>query len=127
MKQPKHHYLTHVHMWLFTLVLAGAVFLNLHYKGNNTISITGKFYGSHKAIDINGNTDTYYSFRSNDGSVWWDLAEYQMGFVPNANTEYILTYNNKGTTKVNKPCDCDPKFECECDVYDDVFVAIKRK
>ena len=112
---------------LLGLALTGALFLNIHHKENNTVSLTGKFYGYHKATDINGNTDTYYEFRSNDGSVWWDLTEYQMGFIPKVNAEYTLTYNNNGTTKANKPCDCDPEFECECEVYDDVFVGIERR
>lgn len=93
----------------------------------NNVSVTGKFYGHHEATDINGNTDTYYEFRSNDGSVWWDLTEYQMGFIPNGNTEYVFTYDNNGTTKENKPCDCAAEFECECEVYDDMFVGIERR
>lgn len=111
---------------LLALALAAAVFLNAHHKANDTISLTGKFYGHHEGTDLNGNTDTYYKFRSNDGSVWWDLTEYQMGFIPKENTEYIFTYDNNGTTKANKPCDCDPKYKCECEVYDDEFVSIKE-
>ena len=111
---------------LFALALTGALFLNIHHKVNNTISLTGKFYGHHEATDTNGNTDTYYSFKSNDGSVWWDLTEYQMGFIPNGNIEYVFTYNNNGTTKANKPCDCAPKYECECEVYDDEFVSVRE-
>lgn len=111
---------------LLALVLLGAVALNMYYKANNTISLTGKFYGHHEATDTNGNVDTYYHFKSDDGSVWWDLTEYQMGFIPNGNTKYIFTYSNNGTTKANKPCDCAPKDECECEVYDDMFVSIRE-
>lgn len=87
---------------------------------------TGKFYSSYEATDVNGNIDTYYEFRSNDGSVWWDLAEYQIDFVPKENTEYVFTYDNNGTTKENKPCDCAPEIKCECEVYDDIFVSVKE-
>lgn len=111
---------------LLVIALAVAVFCSINCKENDTISLTGKFYGNHEATDINGNTDTYYEFRSNDGSIWWDLTEYQMGFIPNRNAEYVFTYDNKGTTKANKPCDCAPEFECECEVYDDVFVGIRE-
>ena len=85
----------------------------------NNVSVQGKFYGSYEATDNNGNTDTYYDFRSNDGSVWWSLTEAQMGFVPKANTEYMFTYNNNGTK------DCSHE-DCECEVYDDTFVAIRE-
>ena len=112
---------------LLGLVVAGAALMYINFGGNaNQISLTGKFYGCHEATDINGNTDTYYEFRSDDGSVWWDLTEYQMGFIPKENTEYIFTYDNNGTTKANKPCDCAPKLECECEVYDDEFVCIRE-
>ena len=111
------------------LALVTAVVISMSFSScSNTgkITVAGQFYGHHKATDTNGNTDTYYHFKSNDGSVWWDLTEYQMGFIPNGNTEYIFTYNNNGTTKANKPCDCDPEFECECEVYDDVFVSVRE-
>ena len=85
----------------------------------NEISLTGKFYGHYEATDSNGNTDTYYDFRSDDGSVWWSLTEYQMGFVPKENTKYIFTYDNNGT----KDCSVE---DCECEVYDDTFVAIRE-
>lgn len=91
----------------------------------NVNKVAGKFYGHHEATDINGNTDTYYEFRSNDGSIWWDLTEYQMNFIPNENTEYILTYDNNGTTRENKPCDCASEFNCECEVYDDIFLSVE--
>jgi hypothetical protein len=88
----------------------------------NEISTVGKFDGSYEATDNNGITDTYYQFKANDGSVWWALTESQMGFIPDDNIEYTLTYDNNGTTKANKPCDC-----CECEVYDDVFLCIKGR
>ena len=87
----------------------------------NEISTVGKFDGSYEATDNNGNTDTYYQFKANDDSVWWALTESQMGFIPDESTEYTLTYDNNGTTKANKPCDC-----CECEVYDDVFISVRK-
>ena len=110
---------------VLTLMTTVLIILSLTSCANaNNVSLSGKFHGSHKATDINGNTDTYYHFKSNDGSVWWDLTEYQMGFIPNGDAEYVLTYNNNGTTKENKPCDC--VTDCECEVYDDEFVSLRE-
>jgi hypothetical protein len=88
----------------------------------NECTTVGKFDGTYEATDQNGITDTYYQFKANDDSVWWALTESQMSFVPDENKEYTLTYDNNGTTKANKPCDC-----CECEVYDDVFLGIKGR
>lgn len=107
---------------LLGLALAGAVALNIHCKGNNTISVVGNFHDTLETEDA-----TYYHFKSNDNEVWWLLKAEEMGFVPNKNAEYVLTYDNNGTTKANKPCDCAPKYECECEVYDDEFVSIQRR
>ena len=82
---------------------------------------TGQFHETIQATDINGNTDTYYQFKSNDNEVWWQLTAEEIGFIPNANTEYVLTYDNNGTT------DCDCSAECECEIYDDIFLRIERK
>ena len=94
-------------------------------ENTNECVAVGKFYGDMELTDTNGNTDTYYQFKSNDNKVWWALSAEEIGFIPNGNTEYTLTYDNNGTTKANKPCDCAPEFECECEVYDDVFLDIK--
>ena len=51
----------------------------------------------------------------------------KIGFVPTTNAEYVLTYDNNGTTKENKPCDCDPELDCECEVYDDVLLSVERR
>lgn len=93
----------------------------------NVHSVEGKFYGSIEGTDTNGNVNTYYQFRANDDSVWWLLTEEEMGFIPNGDTEYTLIYDDKGTTADNKPCDCKAEYECECEVYDDVFLSIERK
>lgn len=112
---------------LLAIMLFIAVGFNIYYKGNNNVSVIGKFDAPIDITDINGNTGTYYQFKSNDNEVWWLLNETEMGFIPNTNIEYILTYNNNGTIKANKPCDCAPQYECECEVYDDEFVSIKSK
>ena len=64
----------------------------------------------------------YYQFKSYDNTVGWVLSESEIGFEPSADKEYALLYCNNGTTKENKFCDCIQ--ECECDVYDDVFIEI---
>lgn len=94
---------------------------------SETIETVGKFYNNLDMKDINGNEDTYYQFKSNDNETWWLLTEEEIGHIPNENTEYVLTYNNNGTTKENKPCDCDPELDCECELYDDVLLSIERK
>lgn len=111
---------------LLGIALGCAVFLNIHYTQTNNVSIVGKFYGNIEGTDTNGNTDIYYQFKSNDDEVWWLFTAKEIGFVPNTNTEYTLTYNTNGTTRVNNPCDCTPELECECEVYDDEFVGIRE-
>lgn len=123
-------------------------------KESSIVAVRGKFYLSHEGTvyaspdssEI-GKTYTYYQFRSNDGSVWWSLTENQIGFIPDTLKdmidndiirgrrsieslsdlewkEYILIYDNMGTTSDNKPCDCLPEYECECELYDDEFIAL---
>ena len=106
---------------LLSLALIGAVAISCASE----TSVTGKFYGICVATDTNGNINTYYLFKSNDNSVWWQLTAEEIGFVPKTNEEYTLTYDNNGTNKANKSCDCAPEFECECEVYDDIFISIK--
>ena len=85
-----------------------------------TEKATGKF--TNEYIDVDGKK--YYQFKSNDDSVWWTLTESDMGIVPSMQNEYTLLYCNNGTTKEHKGCDCLSEYECECEVYDDVFVEI---
>lgn len=66
----------------------------------------------------------YYQFRSYDDTVWWLLTEDEIGFKPSTEKEYALLYCNNGTTKANKSCDCLLEWECECELYDDVFIEI---
>ena len=109
---------------LVALALAATVFAGSFI--NNTHKVVGEFYTKIEMTDTKGNTDTYYQFRSNDDTVWWALTATEMGFIPEVNTEYTLTYNDNGSTKANKPCDCAPENECECEVYDDIFISIKE-
>ena len=90
----------------------------------NTETVVGTFPFVVEATDNNGNEQTLYQFRSNDNDVWWQLTAEEIGFVPNANQEYVLTYDNNGTTKANKTCDCE---QCECEVYDDILLSVKEK
>ena len=94
-------------------------------SNTNVISVQGKFYHTIELTDIDENEDTYYQFRSNDNEVWWLLTASEIGFIPDTTTEYTLTYNNNGTTKYNKSCDCLEEWDCECEVYDDVFISLK--
>lgn len=89
----------------------------------NIVKADGKFHGKFESED----EEIYYQFKSNDDVVWWVLTENEIGFIPENNTEYILIYNNNGTTKDNKVCDCSEDYECECYVYDDVFIKVIEK
>lgn len=95
-------------------------------NNENKCTVSGRFYNDMQLFDTNGNKDTYYQFRSNDDSVWWLLTAEEIGCVPNKSTEYVLVYDNNGTTTTNKPCDCAPEYECECELYDDTFVSIRE-
>lgn len=104
------------------IVIAGLCLVSCtlnHTREKHTVE--GKFYGTMTSIE----GETYYQFRSDDDTVWWLLTEKEMGFIPTEES-YLLTYSDKGTTKENKPCDCAPEFECECELYDDVFLGIAK-
>ncbi len=85
-----------------------------------TETVVGKF--TSEFTDLDG--ERYYQFKSHDDTVWWALREKEIGFKQSMDKEYALLYCNNGTTKENKPCDCVPEWECECEVYDDVFIEI---
>ena len=102
----------------------GMVAFTPDYNANGVNEVVGKFHNTTELTDSNGNTDIYYQFKSNDNEVWWLLTETEMGFVPNENAEYALTYYNNGTTRESKPCDCPSEWNCECEVYDDIFLGI---
>lgn len=84
-----------------------------------TEATQGKF--SEGFEDLDGR---YYQFKSNDNSVWWVLTESEIGFRPSTEKEYILLYCDNGTTAENKDCGCLPEWDCECEVYDDIFLGI---
>jgi len=86
--------------------------------------VCGKFYHDMELTDMQGKTDIYYQFRSNDNAVWWVLTAEEIGGIPSFEKEYNLIYFNNGTTTENKNCGCLPEWECECEVYDDLFLSI---
>ena len=99
--------------------------------GNNvgdSVPITiveGKFY--HDLSDCIDIPYTYHHFRSDDEEDWWALTEeFEIGHKPNYTDKYRLYYSDNGTTKENPPCDCPPEYECDCYVYDDIFLHIEK-
>jgi hypothetical protein len=90
--------------------------------------VYGKFHGDGMEMqDIQGNSEICYQFKSYDNSVWWLLTVEEIGEIPDTTTEYALIYSNNGTTKENKTCNCLPEFECECELYDDIFLGIFKE
>lgn len=87
-------------------------------------TISGRFYCVVELEDLEGNHEMLYQFRSDNDSVWWLLSAEEIGFVPELLETYYLTYDNSGTTSENKGCDCPPEYDCECEVYDDVFISV---
>ena len=65
----------------------------------------------------------WYQFKSYDDTVWWALTTEDIGFVPEANKTYTLMYYDNGTTDC---IECAEELDCECEVYDDIFLAIKE-
>ena len=86
--------------------------------------VKGKFYNSLEAKNYKNELRTLYQFRSNDNEVWWLLTEEEIGEVPSENNEYTLIYFDNGTTENNKSCDCLPEWDCECELYDDIFLGL---
>lgn len=65
--------------------------------------------------------EVYYQFKSSDNQVWWALTENEIGFIPTSGKVYSLIYYNNGT----EDCfDCDEKYACECELYDDIFLGV---
>lgn len=91
------------------------------------IAIEGKFYGDMICEDYQGVEDTYYQFKSDDGTEWWILTETEIGHIPNTNDKYTLYYTDNGTVKGTQMCDCLPEWDCECYLYDDIFFYIERQ
>jgi hypothetical protein len=91
------------------------------------VSTEGRFYNDGWVLsDTQGNEETYYQFRSDDNETWWLLTEEEIGEVPNTEDKYVLTYHNGGTAEQGSVCDCPPEYECECHVYDDIFIDCSR-
>lgn len=91
-----------------------------------TQKAVGKFHSTgewYKGEDYSI-AETYYQFKSNDDKVWWALTETEIGFVPSAECEYVLLYCDNNTTAENKDCGCLLEWECECEVYDDIFLGL---
>jgi len=87
--------------------------------------VEGKFY--HELSDCLDSPYIHHQFRSDDGEVWWLLTEeFEIGHKPNTTDKYRLYYSNNGTTKENSPCDCSPEWDCECYLYDDIFLHIEK-
>lgn len=63
----------------------------------------------------------YYQFKSYDDAEWWSLTAEEIGFVPEVNKPYTLLYHNNNTTEC---LECAEELECECEVYDDIFLAL---
>lgn len=80
--------------------------------------VVGEFHNTFEAQDHKGNTHTYHQFRSYDDIVWWALTAEEIGFTPEANATYTLFYYDNNTTQ------CE-HTDCECSLYDDIFLAIK--
>ena len=90
----------------------------------NFTEVCGKFYNEVEATDTQGEKIIYYQFRSNNNDVWWLLTAEEIGEIPSFETEYNLIYFDNGTTAENKNCSCLPDWDCECEVYDDLFLNI---
>lgn len=90
----------------------------------NIISTIGTFHGSIEELTTG---ETLYHFKSDDDTVWWFLAEEEIGHIPEQSRIYTLTYDNGGTPERDLSiCGCNPEWDCECHVYDDEFVKIER-
>ena len=88
----------------------------------NKISISmavGRFTTSF--VELDGNT--YYQFKAYDDTIWWVLTPEEIGFTPEADKTYVLTYCDNGTTDCTE---CAKELDCECEVYDDIFLAVKE-
>lgn len=89
--------------------------------------VEGKFYDDMICTDYYGVERIFYQFKSDDDTVWWFLNATEIGHIPNNTDKYILYYTDNGTTEESQVCDCLPEWECECYLYDDIFLHIERK
>lgn len=109
----------------YAVVEVGNEMVNIEVEDFNYPIAEGKQFPISTAIGsfewLDGRN--WYQFKSYDNTVWWALTTDSIGFVPEANKTYILTYYNNGTTDCTE---CAEEFECECEVYDDIFIAVKE-
>lgn len=89
------------------------------------LSAEGKFYGDIIYTDNQGVEDVYYQFGTYDNS-YWILTYEEIGHIPNTKDIYTLYYTDNGTTRDTKVCDCSLELDCECYLYDDIFMHIER-
>lgn len=102
---------------------------NSPVKDNQTLPFTevrGRFHNIMENINYYGEKVTHYQFKAFDDSVWWLLTENEIGEIPDFESAYVLRFFDNGTTAENKTCDCLPEWECECELYDDIFLGITR-
>lgn len=88
----------------------------------NPIASYGTFSHSWQRINYLGEKETLYLFKSYDDSLWWALAEADMGFIPEYGRAYVLLYDENVDTKENHKC--DPALDCDCYAYDDLFLGV---
>lgn len=86
----------------------------------NIHTVSGEFHGAPiDCTNADGATETLYQFRSYDNEVWWLLTAEEIGCVPSEGKTYNLKYDDKGTTSCTHS-------DCECYLYDDVFLGISE-
>lgn len=108
---------------MLAIIISAIVAANT--TSNTTIhTISGEFHNTLEARNYLGEDVILYQFKSHDDSVWWLLTEEQIGEIPDKNKTYILVYDDGGTPAGKKICDCLAEWECECEYYDDKFIAI---
>jgi hypothetical protein len=94
-------------------------------KNPNIITKEGRFH--HVDMFFDNSDELHCQFRSDDDEIWWILTESEINHIPNTEDKYILTYDNGGTPEQDLSiCGCLPEWECECHVYDDEFISIRR-
>ena len=112
---------------MIMIIITLMVMSNVMEENKNLVSVEGEFVSESEVYCITTETtDKMYLFKSYDGTTTWALEEEEIGFVPCLGETYTLTYDNKGTTAENKPCNCLEEYECECELYDDEVVKVER-
>ena len=92
------------------------LFEGSQFKVSSTI---GQFTNCFEDID----GEIYYQFKSYDNTVWWANTKSEIGYIPELNKPYEMVYYNNQTTDC---FDCEPRYDCECEVYDDIFLFVKE-